>query len=74
VHSADLAALVAKLHALGYRGDYSFEVFNDDYQQLPLPTVAQRAWRSALWLAEDVLQRSVPLPNQLKLRRAYDRA
>jgi sugar phosphate isomerase/epimerase len=71
VHSA---ALVAKLHALGYRGDYSFEVFNDDYQQLPLPTVAQRAWRSALWLAEDVLQRSVPLPNQLKLRRAYDRA
>lgn len=74
VHSADLAALVAKLHALGYRGDYSFEVFNDDYQQLPLPTVAQRAWRSALWLAEDVLQRSVPLPNQIKLRRVNDRA
>ena len=69
VHSADLAALVAKLHALGYRGDYSFEVFNDDYQQLPLPTVAQRAWRSALWLAEDVLRRSVPLPNQMRLRR-----
>jgi hypothetical protein len=66
--------LVAKLHALGYRGDYSFEVFNDDYQQLPLPTVAQRAWRSALWLAEDVLQRSVPLPNQIKLRRVNDRA
>jgi sugar phosphate isomerase/epimerase len=69
VHSADLVALVAKLHALGYRGDYSFEVFNDDYQQIPLPTVAQRAWRSALWLAEDVLQRSVPLPNQIRLKR-----
>jgi sugar phosphate isomerase/epimerase len=69
VHSAALAALVTKLHALGYRGDYSFEVFNDDYQQIPLPTVAQRAWRSALWLAEDVLQRSVPLPNQLRLKR-----
>ena len=69
VHSADLAALVARLHALGYRGDYSFEVFNDDYQQIPLPTVAQRAWRSALWLAEDVLQRSVPLPNQSRLKR-----
>ena len=69
VHSAALAALVTKLHALGYRGDYSFEVFNDDYQQSPLPTVAQRAWRSALWLAEDVLQRSVPLPNQLRLKR-----
>jgi sugar phosphate isomerase/epimerase len=73
VHSADLAALVAKLHALGYRGDYSFEVFNDDYQQLPLPTVAKRAWRSALWLAEEVLQRSVPMPNQLKLRSVHDR-
>ena len=69
VHSADLAALVTKLHDLGYRGDYSFEVFNDDYQQIPLPTVAQRAWRSALWLGEDVLRRSVPLPNQIRLRR-----
>ena len=69
VHSAELAALVSKLHSLGYRGDYSFEVFNDDYQQMPLPTVAERGRRSALWLAEGVLRRSVPLPNQLRLRR-----
>ncbi len=69
VHSADLAALVGRLHRLGYRGDYSFEVFNDDYQQLPLPTVCKRAWGSALWLAEDVLRRSVPLPNQIRLKR-----
>ena len=69
VHSEALAALVNKLHTLGYRGDYSFEVFNDDYQQMPLPTVAQRAWRSALWLGEDVLRRSVPLPNQIRLKR-----
>ncbi len=69
VHSADLAALVTRLHALGYRGDYSFEVFNDDYQQIALPAVAARGWRSALWLAEDVLRRSVPLPNQMRLRR-----
>ncbi|MGH8831591.1 MAG: sugar phosphate isomerase/epimerase family protein [Polaromonas sp.] len=69
VHSEALAALVTKLHGLGYRGDYSFEVFNDDYQQMPLPTVAQRAWRSALWLGEDVLRRSVPLPNQIRLRK-----
>jgi sugar phosphate isomerase/epimerase len=59
----------ARLHGLGYRGDYSFEVFNDDYQQMPLPSVAQRAWRSALWLGEDVLRRSVPLPNQMRLKR-----
>ena len=69
VHSEALASLVSKLHELGYRGDYSFEVFNDDYQQMPLPTVAQRAWRSAQWLGEDVLRRSVPLPNQIRLKR-----
>ena len=69
VHSEALATLVTKLHGLGYRGDYSFEVFNDDYQQMPLPTVAQRAWRSALWLGEDVLRRSVPLPNQIRLKK-----
>ncbi|MDZ7858799.1 sugar phosphate isomerase/epimerase family protein [Sphaerotilus sp.] len=70
VHSAALTALVLKLDALGYRGDYSFEVFNDDYQQLPLPFVAQRAWDSAVWLAEGVLRRSVPLPGQMRLRRS----
>jgi sugar phosphate isomerase/epimerase len=68
VHSQALAALVTKLHSLGYRGDYSFEVFNDDYQQMPLPTVAARAFKSALWLGEDVLRRSVPLPNQIRLK------
>ena len=68
VHSAALAALTLKLHQMGYRGDYSFEVFNDDYQGLPLETVAERARRSALWLGEGVLRRSVPLPNQIRLR------
>lgn len=69
VHSGAVADLVARLYQLGYRGDYSFEVFNDDYQQLPLPVVAQRARKSALWLAEGVLRRSVPLPNQIRLKR-----
>jgi len=69
VHSEALATLVTRLHGLGYRGDYSFEVFNDDYQQMPLPSVAERGWRSALWLGEDVLRRSVPLPNQMRLKR-----
>jgi sugar phosphate isomerase/epimerase len=70
VHTAELVSLVLKLDALGYAGDYSFEVFNDDYVQMPLPFVAQRARQSALWLADEVLRRSVPLPNQLKLRAA----
>ena len=66
VHSDALQRLVLALAAKGYRGDYSFEVFNDDYQQLPLQTVAERARRSAVWLAEDVLRRAVPLPGRLR--------
>jgi sugar phosphate isomerase/epimerase len=69
VHNAEMAELVRKLDRMGYRGDYSFEVFNDDYQQLPLPTVAERARRAAVWLAEDILRRSTPLPGQMQLRR-----
>ena len=68
VHSEQLVELVQKLDRLGYNGDYSFEVFNDDYQQMPLPMVAERGKRAALWLAEDVLRRSVPLPNQMRLK------
>ena len=46
----------------------SFEVFNDDYSQMPPAAVAQRARRSAVWLGEDVLRRSAPLPNRMRLR------
>lgn len=68
VHTQELVQLVLKLDALGYAGDYSFEVFNDDYVQMPLPFVAQRARRSALWLGEDVLRRAAPMPDALRLR------
>ena len=69
VHSEQIVDLVLRLDRLGYAGDYSFEVFNDDYQQLPLPLVAQRARRSAEWLGEQVLRRAVPLPGRMRLRR-----
>lgn len=62
VHSATLVDLVTRLDRIGYRGDYSFEVFNDDYQQMPLPTVAERARRSATWLGEHVLRCAAPFP------------
>ena len=68
-HNEALTQLVTRLHEMGYRGDYSFDVINDDYRQIPLTTVAQRAWRAAQWLGEDVLRRSVPLPNQIRLKR-----
>jgi sugar phosphate isomerase/epimerase len=68
VHSEQIVDLVQRLDKLGYAGDFSFEVFNDDYQQMPLPMVAERGKRAALWLAEDVLRRSVPLPNQMRLK------
>jgi sugar phosphate isomerase/epimerase len=68
VHNDDLVDLVMRLDRLGYGGDYSFEVFNDDYLNLPLPLVAERARKSAAWLAEDVLRRSTPLPNAMRLK------
>jgi sugar phosphate isomerase/epimerase len=68
VHSDELRQLVIELDRMGYRGDYSFEVFNDDYTQMPLPVVADRARRSAAWLAEEVLHRAVPLPGGSRLR------
>jgi sugar phosphate isomerase/epimerase len=61
VHSAQVAELVRTLDRRGYRGDYSFEVFNDDYTQLPLAIVAERARRSVKWLTDQVSRRSLPL-------------
>jgi sugar phosphate isomerase/epimerase len=61
VHSEKVARLVRDLDQLGYRGDYSFEVFNDDYTQLPPAVVAGRARRSVKWLTDQVSRRSLPL-------------
>ena len=68
VHSEQLSEIVTRLDRLGYDGDYSFEVFNDDYQQMRPEMVAERGFRAAQWLGEDVLKRSIPLPGQMRLR------
>jgi sugar phosphate isomerase/epimerase len=60
VHSEKVAEIVRRLDEMGYRGDYSFEVFNDDYRQLPLPIVAERARRSVKWITGLVSRRSLP--------------
>lgn len=65
VHTVELAEMVRRVVARGYRGDFSFEVFNDDYVQLKPSFVAGRARRAAEWLGEEVLQRPVPLPTEL---------
>ena len=60
VHSDKVAEMVRRLDEMGYRGDYSFEVFNDDHKQLPLPMVAERARRSVKWITGRVSRRSLP--------------
>ena len=60
VHSDEIAALLRELDDAGYRGDYSFEVFNDDYKQLPLSMVAERARRSVKWITGLLPRRSLP--------------
>jgi sugar phosphate isomerase/epimerase len=60
VHSEKVIELVRALDEMGYRGDYSFEVFNDDYKQLPLPMVAARARQSVKWITGRVARRSLP--------------
>jgi hypothetical protein len=43
-------------------------VFNDDYRQLPLPMVAERARRSVKWIAGVVARRSLPARRASTLR------
>jgi sugar phosphate isomerase/epimerase len=61
VHRAQVIELVRALDEMGYRGDYSFEVFNDDYRALPLPMVAGRARRSVKMITGLVSRRSLPV-------------
>lgn len=65
VHSEQIAALVRKLDGMGYRGDYSFEVFNDDYRQLPPAMVVERARRSVKWIAGLTSRWSLPARRRL---------
>ena len=69
-HSEGLADFITRLDAIGYCGDYSFDVYNDDYLQMPPETVAARAQRAAEWLGETVLRRALPIPNMERLRPA----
>lgn len=67
-HSDALAQFISRLDTIGYLGDYSFDVYNDDFLQMPPEAVAARARRAAVWLAETVLRRALPVPNVERLR------
>ena len=60
VHSAELSRMIRMIDQSGYRGDWSFEVFNDDYVQMPSEIVAARARDSAMWVAAQSERRSLP--------------
>jgi sugar phosphate isomerase/epimerase len=60
-HSAAVADLIRAMDRMGYVGDYSFEVFNDDYMQMQLGRVTDRARRSVEWITGHVSRRSLPV-------------
>lgn len=60
VHSAELSRMIRMIDQSGYRGDWSFEVFNDDYVQMPGEAVAARARDAAMWVASQSTRRSLP--------------
>ena len=66
VHSAELSRMIRMIDRAGYRGDWSFEVFNDDYVQMPCEAVALRARNAAMWVAAQSERRSLPR-TQLRL-------
>lgn len=68
VHSEMLSRMIRMIDQSGYRGDWSFEVFNDDYLQMPVSAVAARAWNSAKWVAAQSARRSVPRDRGVKVR------
>ena len=80
VHSAEVAELIRTLDRLGYRGDYSFEVFNDDYTQLAVERHRARAALGKMAdrpgvAAQPAAARSCSLnASTSSLRRAYRRA
>jgi len=54
-HNVAIIDLVGRLERAGYRGDYSFDVVNDEYLHLPAPAVAARGRKAATWLAAQTL-------------------
>ena len=65
----DVRPLVQALEDRGYRGDYTFEVFNDDYVNSDPMVVARRGMQAARRLSDHVIGTN-PAPALLPGRRA----
>jgi sugar phosphate isomerase/epimerase len=51
-HRSIIAEMIRKIHAAGYRGDYVFEVFNDEYLHLAPASIVARARKAAQWIVD----------------------
>ena len=60
-HRHVIADMLRKVHRAGYRGDYVFEVFNDEYLHLAPESVMARARKAAQWVV-DQTSREHPTP------------
>jgi sugar phosphate isomerase/epimerase len=67
-HSPAVADLIRAIDRMGYDGDYSFEVFNDDYVQMQLGRVTARARSSVDWITGHVSRRSLPVRRSVAAR------
>jgi len=65
LQGARVGEAVKHLERRGYRGAWLVDADHPDYRMMAPATAAERAGRSARWLAEDVLRRSVPLPHDV---------
>ncbi|MFA7438870.1 sugar phosphate isomerase/epimerase family protein [Castellaniella sp.] len=61
VRQAQVAAFVRHVHWMGYAGNYSLLVFNDDYRQLPAHAVATMGAQAMAWVNTQVLRGRLPL-------------
>jgi len=69
-HGDALVALITRLEDNGYSGDYSFDVYNSDYLEMPADVIAGRGRIAADWLGEMVLRRTLEVPNMKRLHAA----
>ncbi len=61
VFSDQVAAFVRHLDRMDYDGDYSLQVANEDYRQLPARAVAALGARSMAWVHQQILRRRLPI-------------